>query len=67
MERTDELLLEAYREGDESAFPELLQRYKGHTYPEVAAIMGCSLGSVKTHMSRALKTLSTRLPEGGVL
>ena len=29
MERTDELLLEAYREDDESAFPELLRRYQG--------------------------------------
>ncbi|MCK4563389.1 MAG: RNA polymerase sigma factor [Verrucomicrobia bacterium] len=45
----------------------VLSYYQGHTYPEVAAIMGCSLGSVKTHMSRALKTLATRLPEGGVL
>jgi len=45
----------------------VLSYYQGHTYPEVAAIMGCSLSSVKTHMSRALKTLATRLPAGGVL
>ncbi len=45
----------------------VLSYYQGHTYPEVAEIMGCSLSSVKTHMSRALKTLATRLPEGGVL
>jgi RNA polymerase sigma-70 factor (ECF subfamily) len=45
----------------------VLAYYQGHTYPEVAEIMGCSLGTVKTHMSRALKKLSTQLPRGGVL
>ena len=45
----------------------VLAYYQGHTYPEVAQILGCSLGTVKTHMSRALKTLSTRLPQGGAL
>jgi RNA polymerase sigma-70 factor (ECF subfamily) len=45
----------------------VLAYYQGHTYPEVAQIMGCSLGTVKTHMSRALKKLSTLLPQGGVL
>lgn len=45
----------------------VLAYYQGHTYPEVAEIMGCSLGTVKTHMSRALKKLSTLLPQGGVL
>ena len=45
----------------------VLSYYQDHTYPEVAQVMGCSLSSVKTHMSRALKTLATRLPEGGVL
>jgi len=45
----------------------VLAYYQGHTYPEVAQIMGCSLGTVKTHMSRALKKLSTQLPKGGVL
>ena len=44
----------------------VLAYYQGHTYPEVAEIMGCSLGTVKTHMSRALKKLSTQLPRGGV-
>ena len=45
----------------------ILAYYQGHTYAEVAEIMGCSLGTVKTHMSRALKKLSTILPvpEGG--
>lgn len=45
----------------------VLAYYQGHTYPEVADIMGCSLGTVKTHMSRALKKLSTQLPKGEVL
>jgi DNA-directed RNA polymerase specialized sigma24 family protein len=33
------------------------------SYPEVAQAMGCSLGTVKTHMSRALHTLADRLPD----
>ena len=45
----------------------VLAYYQGHTYPEIAEIMDCSLSTVKTHMSRALKKLSTQLPEGGVL
>lgn len=44
----------------------VLSYYQGHSYPEVAEIMGCSLSSVKTHMSRALKRLATQLPAGGV-
>ncbi|WP_372808305.1 RNA polymerase sigma factor [Pontiella sp.] len=44
----------------------VLAYYQGHTYPEVAEIMGCSLGTVKTHMSRALKTLAVKLPQGGL-
>ncbi|MDF7799680.1 RNA polymerase sigma factor [Pontiellaceae bacterium B1224] len=45
----------------------VLSYYQGHTYPEVAEMMGCSLSSVKTHMSRALKKLATQLPhpDGG--
>lgn len=47
----------------------ILSYYQGHTYSEVADIMGCSLGTIKTHMSRALKKLATILPapEGGSL
>jgi len=47
----------------------ILSYYQGHTYPEISKIMNCSLSSVKTHMSRALKKLATQLPapEGGVL
>ena len=45
----------------------VLAYYQGHTYAEVAEIMDCSLGTVKTHMSRALKKLSTLLPKGGDL
>lgn len=41
----------------------LLSYYQGLTYPEVAKAMDCSLGTVKTHMSRALKTLAVRLPD----
>jgi len=41
----------------------LLSYYHGLTYPEVADAMECSLGTVKTHMSRALKALAVRLPD----
>lgn len=46
----------------------ILSYYQGHTYPEIAEIMSCSTGTIKTHMSRALKKLATRLPrpEGGL-
>jgi len=42
----------------------VLAYYEGYTYLEVAQMMNCSLSSVKTHMSRALKKLSVLLPEG---
>jgi len=42
----------------------VLAYYEGYTYSEVAQMMNCSLSSVKTHMSRALKKLSVLLPEG---
>ena len=47
----------------------ILSYYEGHTYPEIARIMGCSTGTIKTHMSRALKKLAVLLPEpeGGLL
>jgi RNA polymerase sigma-70 factor (ECF subfamily) len=46
----------------------ILSYYQGHTYPEIAKIMSCSTGTVKTHMSRALKKLAVQLPhpEGGL-
>lgn len=46
----------------------VLSYYQGHTYPEIAELMGSSLGTVKTHMSRALKKLAIQLPrpEGGL-
>jgi len=40
----------------------ILSYYDGYTYPEIAQILHCSLSSVKTHMSRALKKLAARLP-----
>jgi RNA polymerase sigma-70 factor (ECF subfamily) len=41
----------------------VLAYYQGLTYREVADVMGCSMGAVKTHMYRALKTLARRLPD----
>ncbi|MBN1766481.1 MAG: sigma-70 family RNA polymerase sigma factor [Sedimentisphaerales bacterium] len=47
----------------------VLAYYQGLSYKEVAQVMGCSLGTVKTQMFRALRTLATLLPEvaGGEL
>ncbi|HNY79747.1 MAG: sigma-70 family RNA polymerase sigma factor [Sedimentisphaerales bacterium] len=41
----------------------VLAYYQQLSYREVADVMGCSLGTVKTQMSRALATLARRLPE----
>jgi len=41
----------------------ILSYYEGHSYSEAAAIMKCSVGTVKTHMSRALNSLSRSLPD----
>ncbi len=41
----------------------VLAYYQQLSYPEVAQVFGCSIGTVKTQMYRALKTLSQRLPD----
>lgn len=41
----------------------VLAYYQQLSYREVADVMGCSLGTVKTQMSRALATLARRLPD----
>jgi RNA polymerase sigma-70 factor (ECF subfamily) len=41
----------------------VLAYYQQLSYREVAAVMGCSVGAVKTQMSRALATLAKRLPD----
>ena len=41
----------------------LLAYFHGLSYPEAATALHCSVGTVKTHMSRALKTLAKRLPD----
>ena len=41
----------------------VLAYYQQLSYREVADVMGCSLGTVKTQMSRALATLARKLPE----
>lgn len=45
----------------------VLSYYQGLSYSEVAKVMKCSTGTIKTHMSRALGTLARLLPdmEGG--
>ena len=43
----------------------VLAYYQQLSYPEVAAVMGCSVGTVKTQMYRALRTLAQKLPEFG--
>lgn len=46
----------------------VLAYYQGLSYQEVADTLGCSLGTVKTQMYRALKKLASLLPDtpGGV-
>jgi len=41
----------------------VLAYYQQLSYREVAAVLGCSEGTVKTQTYRALKTLAQRLPE----
>ena len=41
----------------------VLAYYQQLSYPEVAEVLGCSTGTVKVQMSRALRTLARRLPE----
>jgi len=43
----------------------VLAYYQQLTYREVAQVLGCSLGTVKIQMYRALRTLAARLPEIG--
>jgi RNA polymerase sigma-70 factor (ECF subfamily) len=41
----------------------VLAYYQQLTYREVATALGCSEGTVKTQMYRALRTLARTLPE----
>ena len=41
----------------------VLAYFQQLSYPDVAQVLGCSLGTVKTQMYRALKTLAQRLPD----
>ena len=41
----------------------VLAYYQQLSYPEVAEVLGCSLGTVKTQMSRALARLARQLPD----
>ena len=43
----------------------ILAYYQQLSYPEVATVLGCSVGTVKTQMYRALRTLAQKLPEFG--
>ncbi len=43
----------------------ILAYYQQLSYPEVAQVMGCSVGTVKTQMYRALRTLARKLPQLG--
>jgi RNA polymerase sigma-70 factor (ECF subfamily) len=41
----------------------VLAYYQQLSYTEVAKVLGCSLGTVKTQMYRALRTLGQKLPD----
>ena len=41
----------------------VLAYYQQLSYPEVAQVLGCSVGTVKTQMYRALKSLAQKLPD----
>jgi RNA polymerase sigma-70 factor (ECF subfamily) len=41
----------------------VLAYYQQLSYPDVAQVLGCSVGTVKTQMYRALKSLAQRLPD----
>jgi len=41
----------------------VLAYYQQLTYKEVAEVLGCSIGTVKTQMYRALRSLARRLPD----
>jgi len=41
----------------------ILAYYQKLSYRQVAQILGCSIGTVKTHMHRALQTLAKKLPD----
>ena len=41
----------------------VLAYYQGLSYREVAKVLDCSIGTVKTQMFRALRTLAQRLPD----
>jgi len=41
----------------------VLAYFEGMSYREVAEVLGCSIGTIKTQMSRAMKKLASRLPE----
>ncbi|MBP8304278.1 MAG: sigma-70 family RNA polymerase sigma factor [Phycisphaerae bacterium] len=51
----------ALPEGQRAAL--VLAYYQQMSYGEVAEVLGCSIGTVKTHMSRALATLAKTLPD----
>jgi RNA polymerase sigma-70 factor, ECF subfamily len=53
--------IESLPDGQRAAL--VLAYYQQLSYREVAQVLGCSVGAVKTQMSRALATLAQRLPD----
>lgn len=43
----------------------MLTYFEDMTYPEAARVLGCTVGTIKKQMSRALATLSRLLPDPG--
>jgi RNA polymerase sigma-70 factor, ECF subfamily len=44
----------------------IMNYFHGLSYSEISGILGCSVSSVKTHMTRAIMNLARTLPEKGV-
>ncbi len=62
-ERAEQVKLAVMSLPDRQRVTLVLAYYQQLSYPEVAEILNCSVGTVKTQMFRALRTLAQKLPD----